>query len=159
MYIDTVNIYIISIQIKCQQVPSPCLKHLISAFNLYQSKFKQQIVSTLQVLVCSRRLLQLLWMINVQIGERYPGHDTLSLRLRRCCMLAVYLYAARAAAHSLSPTWAREHSASKPYLKYEDLSWTGHNAENFLLSFHMLHTHKPQSAQCLFSPFPIINIV
>ena len=26
-------------------------------------------------------------MINVQIGERYPGHDTLSLRLRRCCSL------------------------------------------------------------------------
>ena len=51
LYIDTVNIYIISIQIKCQQVPSPCLKHLISAFTLYQSKFKQQIVSTLQVLV------------------------------------------------------------------------------------------------------------
>ena len=94
-----------------------------------------------KVLVCSGLLLRLLWMINVKIGERYPGHDTLSLRLRRCCMLAVYLYAGRAAAHSLSPTWAREHSASKPYLKYEDLSWTGHNAETFLLSFHMLHTH------------------
>ena len=80
LYIDTVNIYIISIQIKCQQVPSPCLKHLISAFTLYQSKFKQQIVSTLQVLVCSRRLLRILYVYSSQrrMGTPVPYGALLS---------------------------------------------------------------------------------